>query len=169
MSNWFWLEVTAQLWLHQFPLYKPEEDETSTDEVLDFIMGIYALERIGIAHDSKEEIRSTAKKLTVNELFGCDGKIFRQIATSFRNPPMEWRDYTNALTYSFYATKTGIDLHIDLTTVVKLLPAYRPYKAFKRVDKDEYACLISTLLFKYLIYVLVISMILRISSPWCST
>lgn len=131
------IEVTAQLWLHEFPLFKFEQGETATDEVLDFIMGIYSLERIGIAHDSKEDIRSCVKEFTVDDWFNCEGKVFRQIATTFKSPPLEWRDYTNALIYSFYATKTGIDLHVDLSQVVKLLPAYRPYKIFGRVDKDE--------------------------------
>ena len=36
-----------------------EEEEPSNDELLDFMMGIYSLERVGIAHDSKEEVNFT--------------------------------------------------------------------------------------------------------------
>lgn len=130
-------EVSAQLWINTYPMYKPANNDPSTDEVLDFIMGIYALERIGIAHDSKEEIRAVAKSFSVDDLFGYEYKVFRQPASSYKKLPMEWRDYTNALTYSFYAVKTGIDIHIDLSAVLKLLPAFRPYEDFATIDKDD--------------------------------
>ena len=143
-------EITAQMWLHTYALYTPKEVEPSVDEILDFTMGIYSLERIGIAHDSKEEIKSLARTFSVADLFGVEYKVFRppQLNSSSRSSsssfssssshhlPMEFRDYTNALTYSFYAVKAGIDLHVDLITVIKLLPSFRPYRNFSNISKE---------------------------------
>jgi hypothetical protein len=45
-------------------------------------------------------------------------------------PPLEHSHYTQALNYSFYASKVGIDIKIDLANVLQILPLYRPYKNF---------------------------------------
>ena len=52
--------------------------------------------------------------------------------------------YTSVLSSTFYAVKTGINIHVDLGTALKLLPSFRPYKKYvhlKRTDDDfdEYA------------------------------
>lgn len=53
-------ELTAQMWLQNYPSFNSAE-EPPADEILDFIMGTYALERVGIGYDSKEEIRNAGK------------------------------------------------------------------------------------------------------------
>lgn len=54
-------------------------------------------------------------------------------------PPLEHSHYTQALNYSFYASKVGIDIKVDLANVLQILPLYRPYKSFTtsfRLDDD---------------------------------
>jgi hypothetical protein len=59
-------------------------------------------------------------------------------------PPLECSFYTQALNNSFYASKVGIDVKVDLLTVLQILPLYRPYKKYKDVttvdhhDFDDY-------------------------------
>ena len=151
-------EVAAQMWLHTYPSFGGEnsEGEIEADEVLDFVMGIYTLERVGIGHDSKESVREAAKKVKTEDFFDVSESAFSTKIRHMR-PTMEWRQYTKALTYTFYASKIGIDIGQDLTTVLQLLPLYRPYRSFTKISKssdsfDEYTDQI-TMLFN-LIHVL---------------
>lgn len=91
-------------------------------------MGIYALERVGIGHDSKEEVRKECPKFTTEDYFGEKNTAF-QYEPSHTAPTMELSYYTSALTYGYYANKIGIDIPgISLTSMLKLLPLYRPYR-----------------------------------------
>lgn len=152
-------EVAAQMWLHSYPVFGQEangvgepEGGASADEVLDFVMGIYALERVGIGHDSKEAVRAAAAKYDTEDFFGVPASSF--VRTSSTMPAMEMRDFTNALTYTFYAGKVGIDVKLSLDSVVSYLPMFRPYRKFSsslsRDDDDfeEYADQL-TLIFNY--------------------
>jgi hypothetical protein len=139
-------EVMAQMWLQYYPSFKDsgdENEEASPDSVMDFIMGIYTLERVGIGHDSKEQVREAAKKLSIEDIFDIpEGALSPKIR--HLRPTMQCSQYATCLTYTFYASKVGIDIHVDLATVLRFLPLYRPYKAFSRVKKgeesfDEYA------------------------------
>jgi hypothetical protein len=86
----------------------------SPDEVLDFIMGIYTLERVGIGHDS------------VLDLFGVSPHAFLHrclpvhvSAVSALPPPaISYRDHSNALTCYFYTDKVGINIKVDLSSVL---------------------------------------------------
>jgi hypothetical protein len=134
-------EVAAQMWLHVYPSFggdtsASEGGEPEADEVLDFVMGIYTLERVGIGHDSKESVREAAKKLKTDELFDVGESCFSMKVRHMR-PTMEWRQYTKALTHTFYASKIGVDIGQDLVTVLRLLPLYRPYRAFTKLSKDN--------------------------------
>lgn len=138
-------EVTAQMWLKTYPtLMKSNEngavEEVSADEILDFIMGIYALERVGIGHDSKEEVRKEAKAFTTEDFFGEDESAFEYKPT-LSEPTMNLTSFTTALTNSYYANKIGISIRINLSSLLKLLPLYRPYKIYnnKNFDFDEFA------------------------------
>ena len=106
-----------------------DEDDPSPDEVTDFIMGIYALERVGIGHDSKEEVRSAASKFQAEDFFGVPESAFR-IGPDTIKSPLQHTDFINALNSSYYASKVGIDIKVDLSGVLALLPLYRPYKRF---------------------------------------
>lgn len=151
-------EVAAQMWLHTYPSFNNDnsDGDPEADEVLDFVMGIYTLERVGIGHDSKELVREAAKKIKAEDFFDVPESAF-SMKTRYMRPTMEWRQYTKALTYTFYASKIGVDIGQDLVTVLRLLPLYRPYKSFTKVSKsndsfDEYTDQI-TMLFN-LIHVL---------------
>lgn len=140
-------EVTAQMWLHHYPSFLNEkkskdkneenpsqgkgddDDEPTPDDVTDFIMGIYALERVGIGHDSKEEVRSAAAKFQATDFFGVSKSSFIITPETVKSP-LEHSDYINALNSSYYASKVGIDIQVDLSEVLQLLPLYRPYKRF---------------------------------------
>lgn len=98
-------------------------------------MGIYTLERVGIGHDAKEEVRAAAERCSVEDFFGVTAAAF---TPSTRNePPLSFCEYSNALTYSFFAGKIGIDIKVDLPTVLTLLPLYRPYKQFTNLQKED--------------------------------
>jgi hypothetical protein len=106
-----------------------DDDEPSPDDVTDFIMGIYALERVGIGHDSKEEVRSAAAKFQASDFFGVSKSAFIVTADTVKSP-LEHTDFINALNSSYYASKVGIDIQVDLSEVLQLLPLNRPYKRF---------------------------------------
>ena len=122
------------------PAQQDNDDEPSPDEVTDFIMGIYALERVGIGHDSKEEVRSAASKFQADDFFGVPESAFR-IGPDTTRSPLEHTDFINALNSSYYASKVGIDIKVDLAKVLALLPLNRPYKRFNSVftpDDDAF-------------------------------
>ena len=134
-------EVTAQMWLQTYASFlntdpNSKGEEPGADEVLDFIMGIYTLERVGIGHDSKEQVRDAARKCRAEDFFNVDSSAF-SLKTKHLRPSMECSQYTTALTYTFYASKIGIDIHIDLVNVLRLLPLYRPYRVFSKIKKGE--------------------------------
>jgi hypothetical protein len=138
-------ELASRMWLRKYSTLRQEADEPSSDELLDFMMGIYALERVGIGHDSKEEVRAALAKCTFEDLFDLDIQDFKKSPFPAKEAPLSYRDYTRVLTYSFYANKTGIDIHINFRAVLKLLPIFRPYEDFADLDSaddddfDEYA------------------------------
>ena len=128
-------EVAAQMWLHAYPVFGQEangvgesEEIASADEVLDFVMGIYALERVGIGHDSKEAVRAAAAQYNTADFFGVPASAF--IRSTSTIPAMEMREFTQALTYTFYASKVGIDVKLSLNSVISYLPMFRPYRKF---------------------------------------
>lgn len=128
-------ELTAQMWLQNYPSFNSAE-EPPADEILDFIMGTYALERVGIGYDSKEEIRNAAKRYTLNDFFGI------KIEDLHYEPDgseayLQWSEYIQIIAYTFYAEKTGIDIHVSLSTVIKYLPSYRPYYRYKVSVEDD--------------------------------
>jgi hypothetical protein len=98
------------------------------------------LERVGIGHDSKEEVRIAASKFTAEDFFDATRNDF-VLKPGMTEPPLEHSHYTQALNYSFYASKVGIDIKIDLANVLQILPLYRPYKNFTtpfRLDDDVF-------------------------------
>jgi hypothetical protein len=98
------------------------------------------LERVGIGHDSKEEVRIAASKFTAEDFFDATKDEFT-LKPNTNSPPLEHSQYIQALNYSFYATKVGIDIKINLANVLQILPLYRPYKSYSnpfRVDDEEF-------------------------------
>eukprot|EP01041_Mallomonas_annulata_P012193 gene12193-25611_t len=146
-------EITAQMWLQHYPSLAPNTDDENendsshskhskkhqptADEVLDFIMGIYALERVGIGHDSKEEVRTAASKYSTEDFFDISPKYFDKSRGLHSSERIECRDFTQVLTYSFYAEKTGINIQIKQSDILRTLPLYRPYKMYKLSNKDD--------------------------------
>lgn len=118
----------------------------------DFIMGMYTLERVGIGHDAKEEVRAAAAKCSVEDFFGVSAEAF---LCSSPLPLLTSRQYSHALTSTFFAGKVGIDVKVDFPTALALLPRYRPYKLppspspedddMNAEDFDEYADQLSML------------------------
>jgi hypothetical protein len=88
-------------------------------------MGIYTLERVGIGHDSKE-VRAAAAQCSVLDLFGMSPHAFLHrclpvhvSAVSALPPPaISYRDHSNALTCYFYTDKVGINIKVDLSSVL---------------------------------------------------
>ena len=135
-------EVVAQMWLQHYPTLSNNDGggkkkNPPADEVLDFVMGIYALERVGIGHNSKEEVRNVAKGYNLRDFFDIDPLLFQVSPSSYSKPPLDYREYTQVLTYSFYAEKTGINIQTNLKSVLQLLPLYRPYKIFSGFSYDD--------------------------------
>ncbi len=129
----------VSVWLQHYPRFPVQtaasavsaasdsasDSDGGAGDVLDFIMGIYSLERVGIGHDSKEAVRAAARRFSCDDLFDCDAEDFILRATDEADeagaethttdappPPMSCRVYTQALTYSFYADKIGIDIRL---------------------------------------------------------
>lgn len=144
-------EVTAQMWLQNFPsLVQGDNDEISPDYLLDFMMGMYTLERVGIGHDAKEEVRAAAQKYSVEDFFGVSEAAFRGNVDDGRQLPMTLSEYSNALSYTFYAHKVGIDIKVEFSTVLALLPRCRPYMQFpllkfRQDDPEEFDAYIDQL------------------------
>ena len=108
-------------------------------------MGIYTLERVGIGHDAKEEVRLAAARCSVEDFFGVTAEAFRApplttpaIKAPLPTPlPLSHGELSNALTYSYFAGKIGIDIKVKLPTVLALLPLYRPYTQFADLRKED--------------------------------
>ena len=134
-------EITAQYWLKRNPALLKENDDGESDldgdVVVDWIMGLYSLERVGIGHDAKEEVRTAASKMTVEDFFNLDPSCFRIRSLPVDGPPMSHSEYTTVLSSTFYAVKTGISVHVDLSTALKLLPTFRPYKKFSYLKQSD--------------------------------
>ena len=105
-------------------------------------MGMYTLERVGIGHDAKEEVREAVFKYSVEDFFGVSEDTFRgDFMEDDGALPMTLREFSNALAYSFYASKIGVDIKVDFSSVLALLPRYRPYMRFPQLqlnDVDEF-------------------------------
>ena len=111
-------------WLQNYPSLS-RASSPSPDEVLDFIIGIYTLERVGIGHNSKE-VRAAAAQCSVLDLFGMSPHAFLHrclpvhvSAVSALPPPaISYRDHSNALTCCFHTDKVGINIKVDLSSVL---------------------------------------------------
>ena len=141
-------ELTAQLWLKQYPSLRKEgeEDEDDPERLIDFMMGVYSLERVGIGHDSKEELRTAISKCSLSDLFGVDKDEIRVKSLPVDEPAMAHSDYISCISSAFYGTKTGINVQLDLNNLLKLLPTFRPYDDYDEISNghddesfDEYA------------------------------
>lgn len=129
-------EVTAQMWLQQYPsLFSIAEDgDILPDEVMDFILGMYILERVGICHDCKEEVRAVAEQFTVESFFGVSEEVFK---SPLQSGNMSFRCFSNALSNVYLAERIGIDIAIDFSTVLSMLPQYRPYLKYPLLEQDS--------------------------------
>ena len=107
--------------------------------VQDFVQGIYTLERVGIGHNSKEEVRATVQECSIKGLFGvCEASFSVEDQQDDETLLLPLRSYANALTYTYYSEKTGIDIKVDFATVLSLLPLYRPYENYDVLEKNDY-------------------------------
>lgn len=109
-------------------------------------MGVYSLERVGIGHDSKEELRNAISKCKVIDLFGIEKEDVYVRPLPVNEPAMAHSDYISCISSAFYGSKTGINVHLDFGSMLKLLPTFRPYDDFKSMKDghdddlfDEYA------------------------------
>ena len=141
-------ELTAQLWLKHYPTLRneSEEEDEDPDKLLDFMMGLYSLERVGIGHGSKEELRVACSKCSLVDLFGIEKDDIMVRSLPVSEPAIAHSDYISCISSAFYAAKTGINVHLDLKNLLKLLPTFRPYSDFHDVrdghdddNFDEYA------------------------------
>ena len=142
-------ELTAQLWLKHYPSLKKdgeEEEDDDPERLIDFLMGVYSLERVGIAHDSKEELRTAISKCSLTDLFGIEKDEIRIKPLPVDEPAMAHSYYISCISSAFYGTKTGINVHLDLNNLLRLLPTFRPYDDYDEIinghddeEFDEYA------------------------------
>ena len=142
-------ELTAQLWLKYYPTLRKngeEQEDEDPERLIDFLMGVYSLERVGIAHDSKEELRAAILKCSVTDLFGIEKDEIRIKPLPVDEPAMAHSYYISCISSAFYGTKTGINVHLNLNNLLKLLPTFRPYDDYNEIKNghddeefDEYA------------------------------
>lgn len=122
-------------------------DVPRPDEVVQVNIGMYCMERVGIHHDLKDEVRAFLADPSANTYTAADFIGWDPTSTSTSSPLSQatpvppvsghvddngvsisvFRAVSNALIYTFYADRVGLGLGCSYQDVFKYLPALRPW------------------------------------------
>jgi hypothetical protein len=160
------------MWLREYPSLRSsgegEDEGPETDTLLDFVMGIYILERVGIGHECKEEVITAISKCTIEDLYDLEPSCFFVKPLPVADECMPITSFVSCLSSAFVAAKTGINIHIEFSGLLKLLPTFRPYDTYPDLvdgvddeDFDEYA---DTVRQRSIIFLIVLIVLLIISN-----
>jgi len=141
-----YVEQLAHRWKHTV-MHKgwKQGDRPTPQEVIDAIIGMYCLERVGIHHDVKQEVLAfidSQGSHTAKDYLGWD---------PVKEPPPKklpdlytgdeigiYRVMSNSLIHTFYADRVGLTLGCSYKEVFKWLPQLRPYKGPKDLGHEAY-------------------------------
>jgi hypothetical protein len=141
-------ETTENGWIAD-----PEKGSTA-QEVIDVVIGMYCLERIGLSHGFKEGALKEAAAFSAMNFYSWDPETEATVPTEQipdkcqhcgesnheRTKKMcggcgkklvlmsKYRALSNALINSFFAYKAGVTLGCDFPKIITHLPEMRPYK-----------------------------------------
>lgn len=127
--------------------WKDDDDIPTPSEVIDVIIGMYCMERVGIRHDVKSEVlefMDSEGAYPAAEYFGgWDPKsgpppLTGNIEVTSNLPISHFRSFSNSLIHAFYADRVGLSLGCSFCDIFQWLPMLRPYKAVHELDYQEY-------------------------------
>jgi len=138
------VEVASQRWKARFQrladLVAEPQKGPQPNELVDAVMGLYALERVGLEHPLKQETAAFLRKskLTAKDFVQFDvSRPAALEAPDFRDD--KFTVLTAALNTAFFATQVGIELAPGLTlpAVCAHVKGMRPYKPPSALRSEE--------------------------------
>jgi hypothetical protein len=133
-----YVEQLAHRWKHEAMHRGWKQDAKPTpQEVIDAVIGMYCLERLGIHHQLKAEV-VTFLNLSEGE-GGYSVNMYLSWDPFSQEPPIgeatdgeeaisQQRTMSNSLIHTFYASRVGVSFGAGYEQVLKWLPTMRPYK-----------------------------------------
>ena len=134
-------------------------------DIIDCIIGMYCMERVGIRHDIKAELLDHLSKLNYSavDYFGWDpsSQFPPDYGTEYIEKDEEndvtdeentvtskwgmqgvqiskYRNYSNSLIHCFYADRIGLTLQCSYYDIFKWLPYFRPYKSPQELPYQDF-------------------------------
>jgi hypothetical protein len=135
-----YVEQLAHRWKHEVMHRGWKQDTKPTpQEVIDAIIGMYCLERLGIHHQLKAEVVTflnlseseggyTVKKYLQWDPFSEEPPRDLDDGQEGENTISQQRTMSNSLIHTFYANRVGVSFGAGYEQVFKWLPTLRPYK-----------------------------------------
>lgn len=157
-----YLEFLANRWKYsimQEGWISNDNDEPTPPDVIDCLIGVYCMERVGIRHDVKNELfefLSNECSFTCMDYFGWNPKsesppeVGREYVEADENdhtslewglrsvPISKYRNYSNSLIHSFFADRVSIHLDCSYYDIYKWLPVFHPYKGAHELPWNEF-------------------------------
>ena len=165
-----YLEFLANRWKYtvmQEGWISNEDGIPTPLDIIDCIIGMYCMERVGIRHDIKAELLNHLETLNYSSIdyFGWDpltqfppdfGIEYIEISDNedgqeenaedetIRMWGMQgvkiskYRNYSNSLIHSFYADRIGLMLKCSYPDIFKWLPYFRPYKSLTELPYQDF-------------------------------
>eukprot|EP00935_MAST-01C_sp_MAST-1C-sp1_P002034 g2034.t1 len=142
-----YVEQLAHRWKHEVMHRGWKQGLKPTpQEVIDAVIGMYCLERLGIHHQLKAEV------VTFLNLAESDGgysvKMYLGWDPHNQEPPADLEDgstkisqqrtMSNSLIHSFYAERVGVSFGAGYDQVFKWLPTVRPYRGPSELSWQHY-------------------------------
>ncbi|CAM9132428.1 unnamed protein product, partial [Ectocarpus fasciculatus] len=127
--------------------WKDDDDTPTPSEVIDVIIGMYCMERVGIRHDVKTEVlafMNSDAAYQASDYFGgwdpkvCSPPLTGNIEVTSNEPISRCRAFSNSLIHAFYADRVGLSLGCSFSDIFQWLPTLRPYKGAHEMDYQEY-------------------------------
>ncbi|CAM9209539.1 unnamed protein product, partial [Discosporangium mesarthrocarpum] len=112
------------------------------EEVLDAIIAMHCLERVGIHHEIKSEVQSSLKMYTARDYLGwdpADGPPPEEVADMYTGEAIgRYRCMSNSIINTYYADRVGLQLGCSFEQVLRWLPEFWPYKGPLDLDWENY-------------------------------
>ncbi|KAG5189950.1 hypothetical protein JKP88DRAFT_300284 [Tribonema minus] len=142
-----------------------EGDTATAPEIIDAIVAMYCLERVGIHDDVKVEVEAALDAYTAKDYLGWNPlagpppervldvytgapiTLWRAMSNMTRDvrsdvytgaPITPWRAMSNSLISTFYAHRVGVRLGCGYEDVFRWLRALRPYRGPRELKWQEY-------------------------------
>eukprot|EP00611_Tribonema_gayanum_P026873 TRINITY_DN64_c1_g4_i1.p1 TRINITY_DN64_c1_g4~~TRINITY_DN64_c1_g4_i1.p1 ORF type:complete len:618 (-),score=231.56 TRINITY_DN64_c1_g4_i1:552-2285(-) len=138
-----YVEQLAQRWKTTVRHAGWRQGDTATaPEIIDAIVAMYCLERVGIHDDVKVEVEAALDAYTAKDYLGWNplaGPPPERVLDVYTGAPITpWRAMSNSLISTFYAHRVGVRLGCGYEDVFRWLRALRPYRGPRELKWQEY-------------------------------